>query len=71
MIVPRPPKHPVGLLATWELGQYRARLEDALTRAPEGSAERQLITTRLAGVTAEQDERAHVFDIPGKWAGAL
>jgi hypothetical protein len=66
VIVPKVPKYPVGMLVTWELGEYRARLEDALTRAPEGSADRQLVSTRLAEAVREQDERGRVFGIPAR-----
>jgi hypothetical protein len=67
--VPRVPKYPVSQLVTWELDEYRTALETALTRAPDESADHQLITTRLAEVAGEQDERAHVFDLPARWSG--
>ena len=59
--VPKLPPHPLAGLATWQLRDYRAVLESALTGAPPGSADRTLIEKRLAAVIAEQEERVNVF----------
>jgi hypothetical protein len=67
MIVPKAPRWPTYALATWELRDYRQKLESALRRVPEDSADRTLIQTRLREVTAEQDERAQVTTVPGNW----
>jgi hypothetical protein len=57
MSVPKAPPHPLDGLATWQLRDYRAALENALTSTPQNSADRTLIEKRLAEVTAEQTER--------------
>jgi len=61
MIIPEQPEFPPGMLATFELRDYRAALETALTAAPEGAPERQVIAERLKVVKLEQASRARRF----------
>ena len=58
MTIPAQPEFSCGMMATFELRDYRAELERALKSAPEDSADRQVIATRLQQVTDEQDSRA-------------
>jgi hypothetical protein len=60
--VPRLPPYPVGVLATWQLRDYRAELERALPGSAEGSADHELIRRRLAEVIGEQTARSVVAE---------
>jgi hypothetical protein len=51
------PEHPIDRLATFELRDYRNRLQGAL-RDTATPTERQILAARLAEVLQEQDERA-------------
>ena len=53
-----PPAHPLPALTTYELCDYRRRLEHALTALPGHAETRDLLQARLAEVAAEQDSRA-------------
>jgi|HubBroStandDraft_1064217.scaffolds.fasta_scaffold341215_2 hypothetical protein len=54
------PKHPLDQLTTWELRDYRNDLEHALAALPAQTPTRAQLTTRLAAVVAEQDDRARL-----------
>jgi len=53
----RPPGHPLPALTTFELGDYRRRLEHALAAVPEHAPARELLQNQLADVLAEQQSR--------------
>ena len=55
-----PPAHPLPQLTTFELRDYRRRLEHALAILPEQAGGRALLQGRLADVVAEQASRARV-----------
>jgi hypothetical protein len=59
----QPPKHPLHQLATFELGDYRRRLERAIaffdTKDPVPPA-RNVLQARLDDVLAEQADRARL-----------
>lgn len=64
MVKVKPPRWPVPQLVTFELRDYRQRLEQALAGLPEQSADREVIQQRLAEVIGEQDERARARQRP-------
>ncbi|HLI42595.1 MAG TPA: hypothetical protein VKV35_13270 [Streptosporangiaceae bacterium] len=61
---PRRPPHPLPQLTTYELRDYRRRLEDAIGRLPPGAPARGDLRRRLDEVTAEQDDRARADGAP-------
>jgi hypothetical protein len=58
MAIPRKPRYPVALLATFELRDYREQLEHAMGTEAGHDAAMKFLRTRLAEVLAEQKERA-------------
>lgn len=70
MRVPRPPKWPVNQLVSFELRDYRRKLETALAAFPEVSAEHQVCAGRLAEVVSEQEVHAGCTSLPAGWDGA-
>lgn len=70
-LIPRAPQDTLEKMVTYELRDYRAALENALTKAPQGSAERTIIRNRLLKVVGEQAERARKpLPATGTWADA-
>lgn len=59
MAIVRKPKWPVAQLATWELRDYRERIEHALTGVSEGTADSEQLRKQLAEVVSEQQSRPH------------
>jgi hypothetical protein len=57
VVIVKKPAHPVAELATFELRDYRGKIEKALTVAPEGSTDAEVLRKRLAEVTAEEESR--------------
>ncbi len=60
-----PPDHPLHQLATFELRDYRSRLETAIALASTQdpvAPERAGLQARLRDVLAEQDDRARIAD---------
>jgi hypothetical protein len=53
----RPPAHPLPALTTFELRDYRRKLEQALAAVPEHAPARGLLQDKLAAVLAEQESR--------------
>jgi hypothetical protein len=53
----RPPAHPLPALTTFELRDYRRKLEQALAAVPEHAPARGLLQDKLADVLAEQESR--------------
>jgi hypothetical protein len=59
----KPPDYPVDQLTTFELGDYRCRLETAIALASTQDAAasvRAVLQARLGDVLAEQDDRARI-----------
>jgi hypothetical protein len=63
MIV-RKPEWPVDELVTWELREYRAKLESAVAALPDQSPDRTLYSGRLNEVISEQEARAATTGVP-------
>lgn len=59
----KPPDHPLDHLTTFELRDYRCRLETAIALASTQDAAtsvRAVLQARLGDVLAEQDDRARI-----------
>jgi hypothetical protein len=56
----QPPEHPLGALTTYELRDYRRRLEHSLNALPEHAPVRELLQEKLAEVLAEQESRIKI-----------
>lgn len=59
----KPPDHPLDQLTTFELRDYRCKLEDAIALASTQDAAasvRAVLQARLGDVLAEQDDRARI-----------
>ena len=54
------PKHPLYALTTFELADYRGRLEQAIANAAADAKDGAGLRTRLDAVLAEQEERAQL-----------
>ena len=57
------PPHPLPALTTYELARYRRQLETAIASTERACAAAPALAglrTALAGVTAEQDDRARI-----------
>ena len=65
MTIEQPP-HPVHALTTYELRNYRRKLEQSLGALPEHGAVRVVLQQRLAQVLAEQDSRNRLHQANGR-----
>ena len=65
MTIEQPP-HPMQALTTYELRNYRRKLEQSLGALPEDLAARVILRRRLAQVLAEQDSRNRLHRANGR-----
>jgi hypothetical protein len=61
------PRWSVAELVTWELRDYRAKLESAVAALPAQSADHALYSGRLTEVITEQEARSVTTGIPTVW----
>ena len=69
-LIPTAPRHALDALAVFELRDYRAALERALTGTPAGTLEHKIIGQQLAAVVAQQSGRARNPEPSGTWSKA-
>jgi len=61
---PRPPKHPLPAMTTYELRDYRRELEHAINRIAADAPVQAALRAKLDAVIAEQEDRARIAAPP-------